>query len=115
MSDFTKAVGERVRYFRNKKGMTQEKLAECASVHLTFISQVELGKKNISLESLYNICQALDVSLQEFFQISETKYFSKMNSTMISIIDMLVDKSDEEQKAILKFITQLFEWKLPNK
>jgi transcriptional regulator with XRE-family HTH domain len=60
MSDaYRKLIAENVRTFRRKCGLTQEGLAERADMHWTFISGVERGKYNISLDSLVRIAKAL--------------------------------------------------------
>jgi transcriptional regulator with XRE-family HTH domain len=54
-----KVLGENVRKFRQRLNWSQEKLAERADMHWTFISGVERGKYNISLDSLARIAKAL--------------------------------------------------------
>ena len=54
-----KILGQNVRKFRHKLGLSQEALAERADMHWTFISGVERGKHNISLDSLVRIAKAL--------------------------------------------------------
>ncbi|MFO7675682.1 MAG: helix-turn-helix transcriptional regulator [bacterium] len=52
-------VGQRIRELREKKGWSQEKLAEEADLHRTYIGQVERGEKNIGVENLVRIAAAL--------------------------------------------------------
>ncbi len=54
-----KVLGQNVRKFRQKLGLSQEALAERADMHWTFISGVERGKHNLSLDSLVRIAKAL--------------------------------------------------------
>lgn len=54
-----KVLGENVRKFRQRLNWSQEKLAERADMHWTFISGVERSKYNISLDSLARIAKAL--------------------------------------------------------
>jgi len=54
-----KVVGQNVRAFRQKLRLSQEALAEKAGMHWTFISGVERGKYNISLDSIVRIAKAL--------------------------------------------------------
>ena len=51
-----------VRRRRLEKGYSQEYLAELAGLHRTYISAVEREKRNISIENIERIAQALDVS-----------------------------------------------------
>lgn len=52
-------LGQNVRKFRHKLGLSQEGLAERADMHWTFISGVERGKHNVSLDSLVRLAKAL--------------------------------------------------------
>jgi transcriptional regulator with XRE-family HTH domain len=59
-------LGEAVRYHRKKAGLSQEKLAEKADLSTVFISEVETGKKTISVDSLMRIAIALKTRVREF-------------------------------------------------
>lgn len=65
--DIQKAFGARVRALRLRKGLSQEQLAELASLHRTYVSSVELGERNISLKNIHRLARALGVSAQELF------------------------------------------------
>lgn len=51
--------GQRVKEERKKKGFSQEKLAEIAGVHRTYIGMIERAEKNITLENIEKIAKAL--------------------------------------------------------
>lgn len=72
MEDIKLAFGLRVKELRLEKGLSQEKLANLAGVDRTYMTQVENGKRNISIENIRKICIALDVNLSDFF---ESHYF----------------------------------------
>ena len=57
--DTLKKFGEKVRELRTKKGISQEELAELSGLHRTYISSVELGKRNVSLINIYALAKAL--------------------------------------------------------
>lgn len=59
--------GQRIRDLRKQKNLTQEKLAEKAKLHYTYIGTVERGEKNISMINIEKISKALGVSLAKFF------------------------------------------------
>ncbi len=50
-----------LRKLRVKKGISQEKLAEMAMLHRTYISAVEREQRNISIKNIERISQALEV------------------------------------------------------
>lgn len=59
--------GERVRRLRKKIGLSQEKLALACVLDRSYIGGVERGERNISLNNIYKIAEALDVSVSELF------------------------------------------------
>lgn len=52
-------------------GISQEKLAEMADMEIPYLSNIETGKANITLKTLYKIATALDVDLYKFFMIDD--------------------------------------------
>jgi transcriptional regulator with XRE-family HTH domain len=52
-------AGKKIRKYRKLLGLSQEKLAEIANLHRTYIGSVERGERNITLDSLENIAKAL--------------------------------------------------------
>lgn len=44
-----------------KLKLSQEALAEKANLHRTYISDIERGQRNVSLENIYNIAVALEI------------------------------------------------------
>ncbi|MCR4898293.1 MAG: helix-turn-helix domain-containing protein [Acholeplasmatales bacterium] len=63
-----KEIGERIRFLRvNKLNISQEDFACKIGLDRTYISKVESGQKNLTLETLNRICRGLSVTLKEFF------------------------------------------------
>jgi transcriptional regulator with XRE-family HTH domain len=54
-------IGNNVRGFRNRIGISQEKLAEFADVHRTFIGTIERAEQSISVNTISKIANALKV------------------------------------------------------
>lgn len=65
--DICKNFGRRVRKFRKAKGLSQQKLAEKTNLHRTYISDIETGKRSISLKNIQIIAKALEVKIYELF------------------------------------------------
>lgn len=59
--------GKAVRRLRSDRGISQEEFAELCGLHRTYISDVELGKRNVSLENIGRIAEALNMPLSELF------------------------------------------------
>lgn len=61
------AVALAIRRFRKEHGMSQEALADKAGLDRTYISGVERGVRNITLDSLDQIIRALELNYKAFF------------------------------------------------
>lgn len=61
------AFGARVRELREQRGMTQETLAGLSDMSRAFLSQVETGAQNVSVEKVVNLANALRVAPSELF------------------------------------------------
>ncbi len=65
VSDVFVRFGERLRQVRQRVGVSQEKLADMAGLHRTYVSSVERGKRNISLLNIERLARALGVDLPD--------------------------------------------------
>jgi len=63
-----KDVGANIRTLRKRAGLSQEKLGEKADLHPVYISQVERGVKAVSVEALWKLSRALQVSMSAPFR-----------------------------------------------
>lgn len=71
-----KEIGRRIKALRkNKLHLTQAEFAKRLNWDRTFISRIESGKQNITIESLAQICRELNVSFQEFFEDFSNKNY----------------------------------------
>ncbi len=62
-------VGERLFELRNRCWLTQNGLAEKAGVSQSHLRRVELGQADITVGHLELLCDAMDISLKEFFNV----------------------------------------------
>lgn len=67
--EITQAVGNRIRYFRRMQSISQEELALRAGLNPAYFGQVERGLKCPTIDTLYRIARALDVSLPELLRL----------------------------------------------
>ena len=61
-------LGENIRVYRKQARMSQEKLAEKADLNTTYVSAVERGEENISVDGLVRISAALKISLADLIR-----------------------------------------------
>ena len=108
MSDIAKIIGQRIRNYRAQKGLSQEKLAELAGCHPTYIGQLERGEKNATLESVEKIASAMDISLSELFD-----KLGKSGSDNIAAkcYDLVASKNEAEQKQLYKMLQEMDKYK----
>jgi len=67
VKDLLALFGKRIRSLREDKGWSQEEFAYQCGLHRTYISHVELGKKNISFENIVTISATLGCTLSDLF------------------------------------------------
>jgi len=73
-SKLSRRLGERVRILRKRKDWSLEELAERAKMHVTYLSSVERGYRNPTLNVLAAVALALEVSLSSLLKgIEEDK------------------------------------------
>ena len=108
MSDIAKIIGQRIRNYRTQKGLSQEKLAELAGCHPTYIGQLERGEKNATLESVEKIASAMDISLSEIF---DKLGKSGSNNIAAKCYDLVASKNEAEQKQLYKMLQEMDKYK----
>lgn len=64
---YLERFAERVRFLREKQDISQEKLAERAGLHRTYIGMVERLERNPSLICIHKIANGLGVDVKELF------------------------------------------------
>ena len=108
MSDIAKIIGQRIRNYRTQKGLSQEKLAELAGCHPTYIGQLERGEKNATLESVEKIASAMDISLSELF---DKLGKSGGDNIAAKCYDLVASKNEAEQKHLYKMLQEMDKYK----
>lgn len=65
--DIKEKFGNKVKQLREEKGLSIEQLANISNVDRNYISDIEKGKRNVSIEIIEKIITALDTDLASFF------------------------------------------------
>lgn len=90
-------VAQRLKYLREKRGITTNKLANLAGISQSHLREIELGQRNPTVETLSYFCEALGVSLEEFFHEEE----GEVSAFLLSAVKRL---SIEQQIALADFL-----------
>ncbi|MCM1507934.1 MAG: helix-turn-helix domain-containing protein [Ruminococcus flavefaciens] len=101
-------VGERIRYHRLQRGMSQEKLALLAGINPAFLGHLERGLKSPTLTTLDKIVEALGLNYSEFFDDSTSpedtdsrKFYTDM------IMNCAKRLPDEKLKAVAEIVMKI--------
>lgn len=65
------AFGDQLRRIRTSKGVSQEHLAAQSGLDRSYVGSVERGKRNISLENIFRLAEALGVPASELLETGE--------------------------------------------
>ena len=63
MSNLHTRFGENLRKVRKAKSLSQEALADAADLHRTYVSSVERGERNVTLDTIDKLAKALSVPM----------------------------------------------------
>jgi transcriptional regulator with XRE-family HTH domain len=70
--DIRERFGDALRKRREQLALTQEEFAERARIHRTYLSDVERGRRNLSLVNIERIAIALEIPLSQLFKLVES-------------------------------------------
>ena len=91
-------VSKRIIVLRERCGLTQNGLAERAGVSQTHLRRVELGQADITIGHLQLLCDAMSISIQDFFKddsdsdeisVAFSKLSPKQKTLLISFLESL--------------------------
>lgn len=63
-----KTFGLRIQELRKKNNLTQSELAEKIGLSTNFIGMVERGERNTSVDKIFKLAKAFNISLAQFFE-----------------------------------------------
>jgi len=95
-------VGKRITLFREKKGITVNRLANEAGISQSYLREVELGKKKPTVETLSFVCEALGITLKDFFDDGS---ISRLETDELSAA--LFRLTPEQRKRLVEFLNSL--------
>ena len=91
--DIKQMIGARIKDIRTKMGLTQEQLAEKIEINSKYLSSIERGLENPTLNTLIKLSESMDVNLDDIFNQIQIENPAERKSLIIS----LLDQADDEQ------------------
>ncbi len=106
MSDLTIKLGKRIRSYRLKQGLSQERLAEYSGCHPTYIGQIERGEKNATMDSIERICTALNISMSELFD-KISSHECDETAIPLKCYELLLTKTKNDQQRLYNILLEI--------
>ena len=97
-------IGERIRKSRQEARISQEELAEYAGISGSYISDIEAGKRNFSVDVLMKIAEALQVSTDWILRADTPSTAAVLNRDIERILDGL---SADEPNDVMLILTDI--------
>lgn len=86
LNDIKKKLGERIKFLRQNKKITQEKFAEKIDIEPQSLSNIERGKFAPSFETLLKIANVLEVNLYELYLFEKEDNIELIKNELIEVI-----------------------------
>lgn len=96
-----RSIGKRIQYFRKKKGLTQEQLAELINISPNHLSTIERGVNGVKLKTLVQIINCIDCTADDIF-VDVLKCGYKVKASRLS--DELKNLDSEKQNMIFDLL-----------
>src|SRR4030066_1590545 len=84
--DEKKIIGHRIKEIRKSKGLSQEMLAEKAETSPNYLSRMERGTENPTLDMLIKLSNALEVEMWEMFDFGHVVSQKELKETFQSFL-----------------------------
>lgn len=111
MYDLTKIVGINIRAVRKERNLTIDELAEKCDFQAPYLSDIERGERNITLQTLTKILYALDISPSRILipsNIQDSKDRNIREELIQILLNSLEDKSEDDIRMLLNVSNEIF-------
>lgn len=95
-------IGKRIKNIRKGKNMQANVLAKKAFISQSYLSDIENGRTTPSLDKLTTICDALGITLAEFFG-----YESELTPDLMRLLENMKKLTEEERSHLADFIEEI--------
>ncbi|MDI6638574.1 MAG: helix-turn-helix transcriptional regulator [Bacillota bacterium] len=108
MEEVRHRLGSRLRALRQDRRLTQEKLAELAEIHPTFLAKIEAGQRLPSLEVIGRLAGALGVPVASVVSATDDREGASPEDRLIDeLVTLLKSCTGEELEFVKDFIMML--------
>ena len=114
MASISEILGQRIKFYRKQKRLSQEKLSELSDLHPTYIGQLERGEKNASIESIYKISIGLQIPITQLLEkldeynmmelIEQNNKDENYENIPLQAYELLSLENVENQRILLKIL-----------
>ena len=99
-------------HYRQKRGLSQEQLAEMAGISQSFYAKIESGSRLMAIDVLYKLAQQLDVSVDTLLDINVN------NAQIDNMVSLLSGRSESDveaaERVLIVFLKELDKARLSN-
>lgn len=96
-----KLIGERIQELRKSLKLSQEQIAEKADISPNYLSRIECGKENPTLDMLIKLSKALGVEMWEMFDFGHEVGIKELKDTLTKFMK---EADEEKLKAAVKLL-----------
>lgn len=100
--EIKKSVGDRIKNLRLSKSLTATKLANMSFISQSYLSDIENGRTLPALDTLFQICDALGISLGEFFG-----GITEPSADLIRLVENAKKLEEDEIRQLSNFIESI--------
>lgn len=93
MNEIKKQFGKKIKYYREKSGLTQEELAEKLDYNCRSLSFIECGTNFVTADTLEKLCNALQVTPKQLFDF---EYYPQKPENVRSEVDRLIKNNPDK-------------------
>lgn len=101
MSDSLKRLGRRVRHIRTERGFSQEKVAEQSGISSKYMSDLERGQANVSIQILERVATNLGTTT---IDLLDNEHEAERDVLVKKITDFLQTASDDKVRTVYRIM-----------
>lgn len=73
MTNVRKNLGERIRFLRQQRKLSQEAFADICGLHRTYLGAIERGERNVSIDNLDRIAKGFGITISQLVKFAKTR------------------------------------------